>query len=221
MNKVSVKAIVKMREKFPCYTLQRIGDEFGVTRERIRQILSSEGRETKSLQRLTPRRCQRCGAKISTNRLHCKKCQYELHHVQLECGYCGKLFWRRVSEVLHYSFIDGLEIKNARQHYFCNRSCFGKWVTSSHGFRYHPSTGKRLTILKNLFEENYQLINVTRITSWKTLLSSLSSREILCLDLGRDANQIRSTLHCSSARYNCPIESSVIEGKLYVRKKEN
>jgi PP-loop superfamily ATP-utilizing enzyme len=40
---------IKLREKSPCMTLQAIGDKCGVSKERVRQILQSEGMETKLL----------------------------------------------------------------------------------------------------------------------------------------------------------------------------
>ena len=209
------KAIADMRRKFPCYTLQQIGNEFGLSRERVRQILNSQGEETQSLRRVTPQQCQRCGDIIAKNRIHCDKCQYELHHVQVICDQCGKLFWRSVSSVLQYSFLSD----NKRQHYFCDRKCFGRWTGRNRGFGAHPPTGKQNLFLKNLFVDKYRLVNVTENLGWKMILETLAPREILCFCSGRDPEKTRSTVKSSSIRYDCPVITSVIDGKLYLKRK--
>lgn len=40
------KRVIELRKRFPSWTLQRIADEVHLTRERVRQILSSEKLET-------------------------------------------------------------------------------------------------------------------------------------------------------------------------------
>lgn len=114
-----------MRKMHPDYTLQQIGEQFGISRERVRQILNLLGIETKSSDRLLIGKfCERCGtATISKKKTYCKQCQYELHHVPLICDNCGTLFWRLASGVLKYS---GRE--NNYNHSFCNRSCFWNWM---------------------------------------------------------------------------------------------
>ena len=86
------KSIARMRRRFPCYSLQQIGDKFGISRERVRQILNEMGEETKGLKRLMPptvRRCQRCEEEIVPIKVtYCAKCRYELHNVQIVCDQC-------------------------------------------------------------------------------------------------------------------------------------
>ena len=38
--------VITLRQKHPSYTLQDIGNEVGISRERVRQILKSEGMHT-------------------------------------------------------------------------------------------------------------------------------------------------------------------------------
>jgi ribosomal protein S27AE len=116
------KSIAKMRKKFPCYTLQQIGNEFGISRERVRQVLNLMGEETKNLRMITPDQCQRCGEIVAKQRIYCGKCQHELHNVQLVCDQCGKMFWRRVSQVLTYPK------RGIYNHHFCDRDCFNQWT---------------------------------------------------------------------------------------------
>lgn len=217
------KSIAKMRKQFPCYTLQQIGDEFGVGRERVRQVLNLENVETRSLQRLiTGKKCQRCDDIIPKGRQdYCVKCRYELHHVQITCDHCGRLFWRAVSSVLHYSFLTD----NRRQHYFCDRTCFGKWTGKNNGFVKNPHNIKnswsQKIILHNLFVDLHQLINVadSREFDWESIFSFLSPGVILCFEGKEDRKKIRYRLYLASRYHEKHLITSIMDDRLYAREK--
>lgn len=81
--------IVELRKKYPCYTLQQIGDMNGITRERVRQILKNNHLLTYSS------KCAMCGEpKHKTTTRYCVKCRKILNTIQVECSYCHKLFPR-------------------------------------------------------------------------------------------------------------------------------
>ena len=52
---VNKQRVFALREEHPDWTLDAIGQEVGVTRERVRQILKKRGMPTKA--KRTPRKC--------------------------------------------------------------------------------------------------------------------------------------------------------------------
>ena len=85
--KCSHSAVIETRKRNPCATLQQIGDKFGVSRERIRQILEPYGFP----KGITIRRkvaghspiCPICGGKKVQNAKFCRSCYHEQHWVTL------------------------------------------------------------------------------------------------------------------------------------------
>ena len=117
------RELLKLRRNNPCYTLQQIANEFGVSRERVRQILSLHQKRTRHL-KTTKYCCLRCGVEITKNRKYCsQKCFFEDHNILVTCDHCGKQFYRMVSAVLSYPN----RPMNPRNFIFCDKSCFGKY----------------------------------------------------------------------------------------------
>jgi len=119
---------IRARRNNPCATLQRIGDRFGITRERVRQILKEAGKSTVSWRPTYI--CQNCGKEMLGNnrqvKTFCsKKCWIDYHQVPIECEMCGEIFYVRQSIVLskHKSH-------NPR---FCSNTCQGKWLGENYG----------------------------------------------------------------------------------------
>ena len=121
---------IKLREKSPCMTLQAIGDKCGVSKERVRQILQSEGMETKHLDTKTKYYCSRCGKRIkgtSTRkdgtkvpRQLCQNCYDEWHHTKVTCSVCGKEFEMRTGVLM-----TRLRRSKSKQ-IICSSACRGK-----------------------------------------------------------------------------------------------
>ena len=77
------------RLKNPCATLQQIGNDIGITRERVRQILSEEGLNTSAWKQTYY--CLNCDKEIATGRKFCsKRCDSDYTRIQIECPVCGK-----------------------------------------------------------------------------------------------------------------------------------
>ena len=217
------KSIAKMRKQFPCYTLQQIGDEFGIGRERVRQVLNLESVETRSLQRLTTgKKCQRCGDIISERQRkdYCSKCRYELHHVQIVCDQCGKLFWRKASLVLVYP-----NRKMEHNHFFCDRVCFGKWTGKKNGFGKNPNninhSLSRNIIFHNLFVDNHQLINVVDAYKfdWEEIFRLLLPGVVLCFAGEENRQKIRYRLQLASRYHGKHLITTIMDDRLYAREK--
>jgi hypothetical protein len=102
-NQEIVKSVL-----LPFTTLQEIGDQWGLTRERVRQIIfkatdgGSYSAIKKSLREAIDNfRCLSCGKPLKDrdHKRYCSKncyrfiCQYDLDH-PVECRYCHQLFFR-------------------------------------------------------------------------------------------------------------------------------
>ena len=117
--KVNIK---RMRRNNPCFTLIQIGERYGVTRERVRQILKEAELPTKgegTLYHRIPnqRFCLNCGiVRILPNRTHCShKCRTEYATVKVTCTQCG----------LQFQLKQGAIIARTTRHknIFCSHSC--------------------------------------------------------------------------------------------------
>ena len=124
------KAII-LRTLNPYATLQSIGDQCHVSRERIRQILKEAKLPTSHLARSY--NCLNCKKEIKERRSHSfcsNKCRYEYHNLLIECDQCHTMFRRRRSEVLRPSM--------KHNYYFCSKRCQGYWLSSNYGFVVNP-----------------------------------------------------------------------------------
>jgi len=81
--------VVELRTHHPHMTLREIGEELGITRERVRQILTSENLETRSTARIPipmpP--CRRCGNFVPyRKRIFCSSiCQHPTGRTIVMC----------------------------------------------------------------------------------------------------------------------------------------
>lgn len=86
--------IVAYRRDNPDMTLIEIGELVGVSKERVRQILSKANVETRSTNRIPKPlpNCRRCGEIVPTrNRIYCSnECQHPDGRTIVNCHFCNK-----------------------------------------------------------------------------------------------------------------------------------
>lgn len=111
--------VTSLRKYRPDLTLQQIGDRVNLSRERVRQILSSEGLQTINTE--WHHKCKVCGIRISHDRIYC-----EDHHpirkftvIKCVCG-CNKTFLKETAQL-------NRSIEKGYNHFFKNRLHYGVW----------------------------------------------------------------------------------------------
>lgn len=105
----------------PNGTLKEIGDKYGLTRERIRQIAKALGllmpHDQKTKVILHSKTCPKCRITFSTRNKYCSsECSGNRAKVTAPCGECGTMITRKKSWMEH------------RRYHFCNRTCLGKYA---------------------------------------------------------------------------------------------
>ena len=99
MNPEVLKINIKrMRRNNPCSTLVQIGDKYGVTRERVRQILKEAMLPTRAVGNLcynisNQHFCLNCGkVRVHGKAKFCSlECRKEYTTIQIACTQCGLL----------------------------------------------------------------------------------------------------------------------------------
>jgi hypothetical protein len=118
--------VVRLRKTNPCLTTTSIGNEVGISRERVRQILKSSGLQTRKYYKRYV--CNNCGEKIIpsaeyNSKLFCsRECHDAFYEFSVECAMCGKLFTitnqyinRRLQPSSRYNGLDKI---------FCSKLCW-------------------------------------------------------------------------------------------------
>jgi len=132
VQKVEIRDIVRTRQNNPCATYQQIGDKYGITRERVRQILSGYDFETgKVVSARIKRTCPLCGGTKASTSKKCSKCRAP-KKVPLACDYCREIFYRDEWMVIYRFNKKGVRFQ------FCNKTCQGYYVAEHYGFIAHP-----------------------------------------------------------------------------------
>lgn len=138
MDSASLKKnIVRARRNNPCATLQELGNRFGVTRERVRQVLLQEGKPTSAYRQTYL--CNQCGkdmgVKARWRKFFCsERCYHDYTHIQVACSYCGELNEYSIS-LLVWRLKHG---QHSSDLFFCSKCCHGKWLAEKHGFSAYP-----------------------------------------------------------------------------------
>jgi len=122
--------IATLKSTNPCLTLQQIGNKFGITRERVRQILVKERTSTRrpnygQYSKICPM-CKK--SQIRGKTILCRSCYHHMHTVPLSCELCGTIVYRKQSEVIR-DFA-----KANYQHIWCSKQCQGKWFGANFGW---------------------------------------------------------------------------------------
>ncbi len=129
--------VIELRKINQCATLQVIGDAVGVTRERVRQILSDAGLPTAHWKQRYL--CIVCGGEIKDRRRRYRhspfcsnECSHKYYYLTLICDMCGKPFERQVSHILMYPSRMNKKnpALNMRQSItVCSKQCHGRWLS--------------------------------------------------------------------------------------------
>ena len=129
---IDKNSVIACKKGNPLFTCQRIAEQFGCTREYVRQILNKAGLPT-SL-RLPKSLCPQCGEPKRRQANLCPACSHKKHWVILQCTGCGQTFERRKSNykrnTMEYQHSSTFSYSGK---VFCNRSCFGRWLGSNYG----------------------------------------------------------------------------------------
>ena len=115
--------IAEFKKKNPCVTLAEIGKHYGISAERVRQIIKkATGKGCGQMTKPRPL-CLNCGLPCKQlTHIYCsRKCYNEARLVTMECYTCGKLFTRRQSQVMRTA--TSPEYKTKR--YYCSKKCSG------------------------------------------------------------------------------------------------
>jgi len=126
--------LAKMRWTNPCATLQDMGDHFGVTRERIRQVLNELELPTKHYAEKTMMGCLKCGTPFpeKEGKEFCsRECQSVYNTILITCSQCGKLMKRKACQTLLTESRIKLGYKG---NFFCSKRCQGFWLAEKHGY---------------------------------------------------------------------------------------
>lgn len=120
--------IVAYRQANPTLTLQAIGVRYGVTRERVRQILRRGGLPTR---RPPPpmRFCKACSLPLNRDaaRFCSTACWSVSLRITLTCEECGTLFKRRAADHAY-------RLRCGQRHIWCGKRCSGLWLGRTFGF---------------------------------------------------------------------------------------
>ena len=132
-TKVDSARVVAVRLANPCLTLESIGTRFGITRERVRQILAHKGVETRHKRLVDRYECLQCHESFVPKSYLVKRgtpwvytycgraCKSVSNLVDLICIQCGGPYQRPITH---------LKRSNSR---FCTKVCFGSYMGPRYG----------------------------------------------------------------------------------------
>lgn len=132
-------ALCQMARDNPCLSRSAIAVKFGISRERVRQLLKKHGERTKRYApKKSNRRVCRCGNEFyGGHSCYCPDCRA----IPIICDNCGKLFARHIMDILRqYNPEDPLAKASG---FFCSLHCHGVWLGQGFGFRAHPENSRK------------------------------------------------------------------------------
>lgn len=127
--------VALMRTPVRFLTLERIGQHYGISRERIRQVLAKAGVLERPRLHVF-RQCVNCKNEVSTfSSKHCSACLTRIHApILVYCQSCGAEILRSKG-----AYNAGQKQSNPLRHgkpqsrWFCNKICQGRWFGKNHG----------------------------------------------------------------------------------------
>lgn len=145
--------LAKMRWMNPCATLQEMSDRFGVTRERIRQVLNEMELPTRHFSEKKMVGCLQCDNPIREGKEFCnRKCQNDYNTISISCSQCGKLMKRKACRTLLTESRIKLGYKG---NFFCSKRCQGLWLAEKHGY----GIGGEVTMECSQCNEDFHISN--------------------------------------------------------------
>lgn len=132
------KIVNEVRRMYPCQevplgTFTALAEKYGVTRERVRQVLKRDGYSVFVQPDKGPRKCAECQSEAISQ--HHKYC-IEHNTVPLSCAECGEIFRRKRNSAIHQ------EARRGEAGPFCNKVCQGRWFGKEHGWGVHQAKRK-------------------------------------------------------------------------------
>ena len=144
------------------WTLEDVGDRFGITRERVRQIGSKAGLPSRTqVWRQEQQRIRNnapdclilhCNNPVKIVTVHgSSRIGYSatgrcVDHgrdvVLITCAFCGKVT-ERESYVVKQGDRPNKVRRKPQEQWFCNKICQGKYIGEHHGFTAHPENSGR------------------------------------------------------------------------------
>ena len=127
--------IINYRKNYPEMTLEAIGNEIGVSKQRVAQVLNEEKLETRSINQipkdLPP--CRNCGTIVpNVRRVFCSnECRYPEGKKTLTCYYCN------TEVILFHSQYKARMTKY--NHVHCSRACYFKSRKGKSIMRYNST----------------------------------------------------------------------------------
>jgi endogenous inhibitor of DNA gyrase (YacG/DUF329 family) len=127
--------LIAFHMKNPCLTLEQIGHKFGITRQRVDQILLSVDIHIGKRRKTRPL-CLNCGKPCKRMKaVYCSvKCFNEQHRLTLICHTCGKTITRSQSAVLRTE----TNPEYTEKKFYCSNRCKGANIGKTYGFTAHP-----------------------------------------------------------------------------------
>lgn len=158
--------IKEICDKTPYITLQTLSDEFGISRERVRQIIVQYNKDHPDDQivRKTPigkmhsYKCTECGKQLN-KKTHeysglCRPCGKKSREIRGNCTLCGKPVIKSGMVANSRRQAIKLGLTNP-DHIFCNNTCAGKFVGKNFGFASSKGYANRTNYSgKSAWEQN-------------------------------------------------------------------
>ena len=124
-NKVQAVQIVEFKLNNPKISLRKIGEIFGISGERVRQICSIYRVETSRVIDTHP--CKGCGKSIvgqSTKKFCSEQCLFHYLYTALICNTCNQIFYRRRTVVIKRESDSRYKGRN-----YCSRVCSARGMS--------------------------------------------------------------------------------------------
>ncbi|HIJ11972.1 TPA: hypothetical protein HA278_07990 [Candidatus Woesearchaeota archaeon] len=123
-------SIIQLKNEKPSLTLESIGEETGVSREYVRQVLKEAGIATNKVQPS----CHECGTllypsknrpyvDLNTGQRYCRICRHDMVWGTYSCHNCQKDVIRRKRDVL----------RATPKYIFCDKTCQGQYIGKHFG----------------------------------------------------------------------------------------